>query len=200
MSMPIFKLLWLAGLALYLFAIYMPRMAVYKRLTKGAAHFRLVDMLLDFGAWLFWQIIPLIYIFSRWLDFANYTLPAAAGWFGVALFSASLLLYALAYHELGKNWSPRIELLERQQLVTTGIYHYIRHPIYAAMWLWALSQPLLLHNWIAGFGLLVVFLPLYLLRMPREEQMMVEHFGQEYKDYMEESGRLIPHFWSRPRD
>jgi protein-S-isoprenylcysteine O-methyltransferase Ste14 len=197
--MSIFEILWLAGLVIYLFGIYLPRMTQYKRLKKAEAHFRPVDVLLDFSAWLFWQVIPLIYIFSRWLDFTNYSLPAAAGWAGVILFAASLLLYALAYRELGQNWSPRIEVLERQQLVTSGIYHTIRHPVYAAMWLWALAQPLLLHNWIAGFGLLVVFLPLYILRMPREEEMMVEHFGQEYKDYMEESGRIIPHFWSRPR-
>lgn len=198
--MSTFDILWLAGLVVYLFAIYTPRLVQYKRIEKAEAYFRPVDVLLDFGTWLFWQVIPLIFIFTSWLDFANYNLPAAGGWMGVGLFALSLLFYASAYHELGRNWSPRIEVLERQQLVTSGIYHYIRHPVYAAMWLWALAQPLLLHNWIAGFGLLVIFLPLYLLRMPREEEMMMEHFGQEYKDYMEDSGRLIPHFWSRPRD
>jgi protein-S-isoprenylcysteine O-methyltransferase Ste14 len=140
-----------------------------------------------------------VYIFSNWLDFANYSLPDWLGWAGCVLFAASLGLYASAYRELGENWSPRLEVLESQQLVTTGVYRHMRHPVYAAMWLWSLAQPLLLHNWIAGFGLLVAFVPLYLLRMPREEEMMVEHFGQAYKDYIEESGRLIPHFWNRPR-
>jgi protein-S-isoprenylcysteine O-methyltransferase Ste14 len=60
------------------------------------------------------------------------------------------------------------------------------------MWLWAVAQPLLLHNWIAGFGLILLFIPLYLIRVPREERMMLEHFGDEYRDYMRRTGRIFP--------
>jgi protein-S-isoprenylcysteine O-methyltransferase Ste14 len=64
--------------------------------------------------------------------------------------------------------------------------------MYAAHLLWAVAQGLLLENWLAGWIFLVVFIPLYLLRVPQEEQMMLDQFGQEYRDYMARTGRLIP--------
>jgi protein-S-isoprenylcysteine O-methyltransferase Ste14 len=51
-----------------------------------------------------------------------------------------------------------------------------------------------LHNWIAGWSHLAGFLPLYLFRVPREEQMMREQFGKAYQAYMAETGRVIPRF------
>lgn len=78
------------------------------------------------------------------------------------------------------------------KLITNGVYHFIRHPIYAGIWLWALAQPFLIPNWIAGFAMMIAFLPLYLIRMPREEQMMLDHFGDAYRRYMQQTGRLIP--------
>jgi protein-S-isoprenylcysteine O-methyltransferase Ste14 len=60
------------------------------------------------------------------------------------------------------------------------------------MWLWGVAQTLLLQNRVAGFSSLVLFLPLYLLRVPREERMMVEEFGDEYRAYMDRTGRILP--------
>jgi protein-S-isoprenylcysteine O-methyltransferase Ste14 len=85
-----------------------------------------------------------------------------------------------------------VEVTEKQTLVTQGIYRSIRHPIYAAMWLWGIAQALLLQNWIAGLATLVLFMPVYFVRVPREEQMMLDHFGQEYQTYLEHTGRIFP--------
>ena len=63
--------------------------------------------------------------------------------------------------------------------------------------LWGIAQGLLLENWLAGWSALVPFALMYLLRTPREEQMMIEFFGQEYRDYMRQTGRLIPRRISR---
>jgi protein-S-isoprenylcysteine O-methyltransferase Ste14 len=79
-------------------------------------------------------------------------------------------------------------------LVTGGVFKYIRHPMYAAHLLWAVAQALMLHNWIAGFSLLVVTIPQYLFRVNAEEQMMLEQFGEQYKNYMQRTGRIIPRF------
>jgi len=67
--------------------------------------------------------------------------------------------------------------------------------MYAAHLLWGIAQVLLLQNWIAGFAMLATSLPLYLVRIPREEQMMLEHFGEEYHLYMSQTGRVIPLLW-----
>jgi protein-S-isoprenylcysteine O-methyltransferase Ste14 len=60
------------------------------------------------------------------------------------------------------------------------------------MFLWAIAQPLLIWNWLAGPAFGLIFLPLYITRMPREEQMMIDHFGDEYRQYMRTTGRLLP--------
>jgi len=141
------------------------------------------------------QVIPIIYLFTSWLDFADYHLPAGGGWFGAAVFAGALWLLWRSHADLGRNWSATLRIKEGQTLVTQGSYRYIRHPMYAAHWLWAMAQALLLHNWIAGFAFLLTFLPLYLMRVPREERMMLEHFGEEYRSYMSRTGRLFPRLW-----
>jgi len=137
-------------------------------------------------------ILPILYAFTPWLDFADYAIPAWAGWIGVVLFVFALWLLWRSHAHLGRNWSPRLQLRPDHRLVTEGMYRYMRHPMYSAHWLWALAQPLLLHNWIAGPALIVTFLPLYVYRAPREEQMMLERFGAGYRDYLKATGRLWP--------
>jgi protein-S-isoprenylcysteine O-methyltransferase Ste14 len=85
-----------------------------------------------------------------------------------------------------------LQLKDGHKLITTGVYEKIRHPMYTAFWLWALAQALLLPNWIAGFAGLVGFGALYLLRVGPEEQLMIDQFGDEYRDYMARTGRILP--------
>jgi len=142
------------------------------------------------------MILPLFDLFSPWLDFANYRLPGWAGWLGAVVFVAALLLLWRSHVDLGRNWSVSPQIWESHTLATGGAFRYVRHPMYAAHWLWALAQALLLHNWMAGPAMLVCFLPLYLYRVPREEKMMLDHFGEEYRAYMRRTGRVIPRFWT----
>jgi protein-S-isoprenylcysteine O-methyltransferase Ste14 len=72
------------------------------------------------------------------------------------------------------------------------VYRRIRHPMYAAIFLFSLAQGLLLDNWLAGWSALATFAVMYLVRLPREEAMMIQQFGQEYRDYMNRTGRLLP--------
>ncbi|MGC4251382.1 MAG: isoprenylcysteine carboxylmethyltransferase family protein [Sphingobium sp.] len=60
-----------------------------------------------------------------------------------------------------------------------GIYARIRHPMYAAIWISTLAQPLLIHNWIAGALVVPAFTAMWFLRTPREEVMMRERFGAQ---------------------
>jgi protein-S-isoprenylcysteine O-methyltransferase Ste14 len=50
----------------------------------------------------------------------------------------------------------------------------------------------MLQNWLAGWYALFAFALMYFIRTPREEKMMCESFGQEYRDYMRQTGRLLP--------
>ena len=136
--------------------------------------------------------IPILYAATHWLDFANYTLPVWARWIGVLLAAGAVFVFWHAHADLGLNWSPSLEIRERHELITRGIYGVIRHPMYASQWLLVIAQPLLLPNWIAGFLNLLVFIPFYLLRVKAEEQMMAETFGEQYHAYMQKVGSILP--------
>jgi protein-S-isoprenylcysteine O-methyltransferase Ste14 len=138
------------------------------------------------------MILPLFYVFTDLLDFADYTLPSWVGWLGAALFAGAAVLLGITHRALGASWTPALGLREDHQLVTEGIFRHIRHPMYAAYLIWAVAQPMLLQNWIAGFSFLVVALPHYLLRVEAEEEMLLDSFGEEYADYMEQTGRIFP--------
>ena len=139
-------------------------------------------------------IMPIIYATTNWLDFANYSLPTWAGWMGVLILAGGLFIFWRAHADLGLNWSPSLEIREKHELITRGIYGVIRHPMYASQWLIAIAQPLLLQNWIAGFLNLLAFIPFYLLRVRAEEQLMVETFGSQYQAYMQKVGGVLPKF------
>lgn len=136
--------------------------------------------------------MPLIYALTNWLDFANYILPARAGWVGIIILACALFVFWRAHKDLGLNWSPSLEIREKHELITNGIYGLIRHPMYASQWLWVIAQPLLLQNWIAGFLNLIIFIPFYILRVQAEEKMMLNSFGEEYKTYMQKTGAVFP--------
>src|SRR5262249_20357635 len=80
-------------------------------------------------------------------------------------------------------------------LVTSGVYSRVRHPMYSAFWLWALAQALLLPNWIAGPAGLIGFGTLFFLRVGREETLLIETFGDDYRRYMARPSRILPRFY-----
>lgn len=111
---------------------------------------------------------------------------------GTVLFAISLRLFRVTHKALGAMWSHSLDLREGHKLVTSGIYEKLRHPMYTAFWLWALAQPFLLANWIAGLSGIVGFGTLYFLRVGQEERMMEERFGQDYRDYCARTRRIVP--------
>jgi protein-S-isoprenylcysteine O-methyltransferase Ste14 len=136
--------------------------------------------------------LPLFYSATTWLDFANYSLPNWAGWLGTVLIILSLLVFWRSHADLGLNWSPSLEIRTEHKLITNGIFGYIRHPMYASQWIWVIAQPLLLQNWVAGFLNLFVFIVFYALRVRAEEKMMLDTFGNEYLEYMNKTGAVLP--------
>ncbi len=140
------------------------------------------------------MLTPLVYVFSDVLEFADYPLPDWVGWLGAIFFAVAIWLLWRSHADLGRNWTPTLGLRDEHRLVTDGVYRFIRHPMYAAHLLWGVAQAMMLHNWIAGFSLIVLVVPQYLLRVGDEEQMMVEEYGQAYRDYMQRTGRIIPRF------
>jgi protein-S-isoprenylcysteine O-methyltransferase Ste14 len=161
-------------------------LALTRRLDRGE---KAVLAALVLGIW----TAPALYAFTSWLAFANYHLPSWTAWPAMSIFGLGLWIRWRAHRALGSHYSSTVILQQGHQLVTEGIYAHIRHPIYAALWLWALAQPGLLWNWIAGPAALIAVSVLSAVRVPREEAMLRAQFGQAYDDYAASTRRLLPH-------
>ncbi len=185
-----FEVIFLAGfiIGLVIRKVYTFRARGSKATSK---HRSVVDIVLLSAAGV-GLAAPLFYLFTSWLDFADYDLPRWMGWMGTAVFAAALLLLWRSHVDLGLNWSGTLQVREGHTLVTAGVYRYMRHPMYSAHLLWAIAQALLIENWLAGWAFLAIFVPFCLIRIPREEQMMLDNFGEQYRQYMNHTGRLMP--------
>jgi len=90
------------------------------------------------------------------------------------MMGTALWLFWRSHVDLDLNWSMALELRLGHQLVRHGVYRSIRHPMYAAIWLFSICQGMLLQNWLAGWSALASFALMYFTRTPREEAMMAD--------------------------
>jgi protein-S-isoprenylcysteine O-methyltransferase Ste14 len=137
-------------------------------------------------------IVPCLYVATGFPRVADYPFSPELAWVGTVVFASALWLFYRTHADLGRNWSVSLEVRDRHTLITAGIYRHIRHPLYAAFWLWAIAQALLLPNWVAGAAGLIGFGTLFFFRVGREERLMIETFGEEYRSYMRQTSRIVP--------
>jgi protein-S-isoprenylcysteine O-methyltransferase Ste14 len=163
----------------------MPDREAVKREGRGVFAARVVA---------FFLLIALLVLYaldSPWMRALSIPLPSWLRWAGFALGLASLALWTWVQAALGKEWSPQLQLREEHHLVTTGPYARVCHPLYTAMFGWGTSVALVTANWVFVF-LAMAAIAGPVARVPREEQMMLEEFGEEYKAYMQRTGRFFP--------
>jgi len=137
-------------------------------------------------------VLPFFYVSTGMPHFADYTFYPAQAWLGSLFAIASLVMFQLSHRALGRNWSVSLDVRVDHQLITDGIYQNVRHPMYSAFWLWALAQALLLPNWVGGLSGIVGFGILFFGRVSREERIMLDMFGDQYRAYMARTGRILP--------
>jgi len=140
-------------------------------------------------------LIPLIWVASPLFSFAEYSLRPWPFGAGVLCLAVGLWWFNRSHSDLGTYWSVTLELRENHQLITQGVYRYVRHPMYAALFVYAIGQALTVPNWVAGPSYLAAFGILFALRIGAEERMMLETFGDEYAAYRARTKRLIPGIW-----
>jgi protein-S-isoprenylcysteine O-methyltransferase Ste14 len=126
-----------------------------------------------------------------WVETLSIPIPDWLRWAGFILGLGSLALWTWVQAVLGKQWSAQLQLRGEHRLVTTGPYARVRHPLYTAMFGYALSLALVTANWIFVILTLAIIFGLA-ARVSREEQMMIEAFGEEYRAYMHTTGRFFP--------
>ncbi len=154
----------------------------------------LLERILVFLNYISMMFLPVFVVFSSRLDFASMGLPFFIRWIGLIAYGLNLVFFVWCHRSLGKNWTNTLEIKEKHELVQNGPYKNIRHPMYTHFWLLIISQGLILNNWIVMIYGVFAWGILYFLRVKNEEEMMIEEFGDEYRGYMDKTGRLFPKF------
>ena len=138
-------------------------------------------------------LLPLYVLFPSNFFLFQMPLPNWFRWAGVSLGFLSLPFLVWVHYVLNKEWSVTLKLQTGHKLVTNGPYRRIRHPMYTIHLAYFLSWVLVSANFLfLIYYVLAIFL--IMLRIPKEEQMMLEKFGEEYRTYMKRTGRLLPYF------
>jgi protein-S-isoprenylcysteine O-methyltransferase Ste14 len=137
-------------------------------------------------------VSTLLYVVvPSWMAWSALPLPPGLRWLGVAAAFAGFALLQWSHHSLSTNWSDAPALLEGQELVVRGPYHWIRHPIYASFLLILGSLLFVSANWFVG-GLWIVMTVLDVAdRMKAEEAMLLGRFGEQYRSYASTTGRIF---------
>ncbi len=143
------------------------------------------------GFFLLMAFIAMYIAGMAWIDAFSFPLLVWLRWAGFALGLLSVAFWTWTQVELDTQWSAQLQLTKGHHLVTTGPYARIRHPLYSGMLGWCVGLVLLTANWIF-VGLAVLSLGGLAWRVPKEEQMMLDAFGDEYKAYMQRTGRFFP--------
>ena len=131
-------------------------------------------------------------ISPKWLAFADLSFPVWLRWAGVGIALAGFALLQWAQVTLGKSWSDTPRMMTEQTLVTSGPYRTIRHPIYTAFMLILGSTLFISSNWLVGLCWAGMTILETISRIGFEESLMVEYFGDQYREYIKKTGRLLP--------
>jgi protein-S-isoprenylcysteine O-methyltransferase Ste14 len=127
----------------------------------------------------------------RWMRWSSLDLPGPLRWSGAGLGTVSQVLALWILRTLGKHITSTVETREEHELVTGGPYRWVRHPLYTVGTSFFVSLSLLAANWFMGLASLMVLVML-LIRLPKEEEKLIERFGDEYSAYVKRTGRLLP--------
>lgn len=111
---------------------------------------------------------------------------------GLALMVAGMIFRAYAIRQLGRYFTPEVTVQPGQRVVDQGLYRLMRHPSYTGTFITILGYGLALTNWLSLAIMLALPGLAYAFRMRVEEAALSEALGQEYRDYMRRTKRLIP--------
>ena len=113
-------------------------------------------------------------------------------WLGAALTVAGLLFAVWAREHLGRNWSRSVTIKQGHELITTGPYAVVRHPIYTGILTGFLGMAIAISQ-VRGFIVVVLIFVVFWVKLRMEEKWMRSQFGETYATYARQTAALVPY-------
>jgi protein-S-isoprenylcysteine O-methyltransferase Ste14 len=152
---------------------------------------RLLSTIRSFFGLVLWGSALVYLINPGWMAWAQIELPAWMRWTGGFLMLLCIPLIYWVFSSLGKNVTQTVAIRKDHNLVRSGPYRWVRHPLYTVGLLLFLSFSLLSANWFTALVILATF-KILSLRTNLEESRLAEKFGDDYRRYMQSTGRYFP--------
>lgn len=134
-------------------------------------------------------------LFITWWDFVKiqemtYHMDLING-AGLLLFVVGIVIRRIGKRTLGRYYTYGLRTLQNHELIIHGIFKHVRHPISLAMIMYGIGIPLIFMSFY-GFLIMLMLIPLTLYRIEIEEKMLIEKFGDQYREYMTKTNKIIP--------
>jgi protein-S-isoprenylcysteine O-methyltransferase Ste14 len=143
------------------------------------------------GGLVLW-LSPFVYLINpAWMEWSKIGLPDGVRWLGVALGVLCVTGIYWLFSSIGTGITPTSATRSQHKLVTSGPYRWVRHPLYTIGSSMFLAFGMTADNWFIALLGSLAFIAMA-VRTPREEANLIEKFGDEYREYMQRTGRFLP--------
>ena len=153
---------------------------------------KMATMILVFIVAQIWVLGSFVYILKpESMNWSHMVVPLWARWIGLILTVTGMVLEFSTQIYLGRNYSTTLHIAAEQTLITAGPYQYMRHPMYTALITVGIGLGLLSSCWYFLLPFLATMI-VVAFRIQKEENAMIEKFGESYLKYSQETGRFLP--------
>lgn len=159
------------------------------RKVDGTAMMTIIKL----GGLLLW-LSPFVYLINpAWMAWSKIGLPEAIRWLGVLVGAVGVAGIYWLFSSIGSGITPTSATRQKHTLVTKGPYRWIRHPLYTLGTSLFIAFGMMADNWFIILLGILAFIAMA-VRTPREEANLIDKFGDEYREYMKQTGRFLPKF------
>lgn len=169
-----------------LFLVRIREFAVKRRTIKGPIKEKKSFMLLFLGG--FFVVLGSIIEYFVLAKSPSYVFMIT----GTVITLAAFALRNWGIRTLGEFWSVHVEIRDNHKLIDSGPFKRIRHPVYTAAILEAVGIVTISQAYLSSLLILLVIIPAVFFRISIEEKELHAKFGEQYRDYIQQTGSLFP--------
>jgi protein-S-isoprenylcysteine O-methyltransferase Ste14 len=153
----------------------------------------LMSSVIRLGGLILW-LSPFVYLINpAWMAWSKIGLPEWIRWLGVVIGAFSVIGIYWLFSSIGSGITATSATRQKHQLVTSGPYRWVRHPLYTIASSMFIGFGMMADNWFIALLGIIAFIGMA-IRTPKEEANLIEKFGDEYREYMTRTGRFWPKF------